>query len=197
MPTHYLTQHRFRLQLIDGVRFYRCTLCDIPVLICSRCDRGQRYCSKAHSQEARIANQHLANARCQGSRQGRRKHAERAARYRERRKHARHQAQCQVDEPCQASQPHHCVNQVEDAEHGRTQQKKVTYQGSPPPVEDDCLSLRSVATARTQRCSSGWPGQLIVRCHLCGRRCLREIRHAFLRRHQRSRTVQRRKGSDP
>ena len=196
MPEQYLTRYGFRLPLIVGVdgrsvRFYRCELCHIPGWICSRCDRGQRYCSKAHSEQARLRRQRTANARWQSSRQGRRKHAERAARYRARREQARRGAPCQGEGSRQAS-PSNCINHVECVELDQASQKKVTYQGSPTPPADDWLGTAVIADRRRSLL-----GQLIVRCRMCGRRCWRGFRRTFLRRRPVSRTVRRRRGSDP
>ncbi len=63
-------------------RLYLCAGCRIQVLICSRCDRGQRYCSKDCSKSARSRSLGAANERYQKSPQGRLKHAERMRRYR-------------------------------------------------------------------------------------------------------------------
>jgi hypothetical protein len=200
MPEQYLTRYGFRLPLIVGVdgrsvRFYRCELCHIPVWICSRCDRGQRYCSKAHSEQARLCKQRTANARWQSSRRGRRKHAERAARYRARREQARRSGPlCEGDGSRQAS-PNNCVNQVDRAALDQASQKKVTYQGSPTPPAHDWLGTAVIADRRRSSCWS--LGRLIVRCRLCGRRCGRGLRRAFPRRRPAPRTVRRRRGSDP
>jgi len=52
--------------------------------VCSRCDRGCRYCSKECAVLARRARQRLASRVYQASERGRRNHAERQARYRSR-----------------------------------------------------------------------------------------------------------------
>ncbi|MBU0500623.1 MAG: hypothetical protein KJ558_01965 [Gammaproteobacteria bacterium] len=61
-----------------------CARCHAPFLICSHCDRGQRYCGPLCSSMARRAAQRAAGARYQGSRCGRHTHAARQRRYRER-----------------------------------------------------------------------------------------------------------------
>ncbi len=72
-------------------RLFLCAKCRKQVLICSRCDRGQRYCSTDCSQTARYQSQQAAGYRYQQSRRGRCKHAERAHRYRHRQNKVTHQ----------------------------------------------------------------------------------------------------------
>jgi hypothetical protein len=61
-----------------------CARCRAQVLLCSRCDRGQRYCGLACSRAARQDSQREAARRYQGSRAGRMAHAERSRRWRQR-----------------------------------------------------------------------------------------------------------------
>lgn len=67
-----------------SARLFNCTLCHIQVVICSRCDRGNIYCGPSCSQYARAHHHRLANQTYQNTSKGRRKHAERQHRYRER-----------------------------------------------------------------------------------------------------------------
>ena len=192
MQAYYLTQDRFGLRFLGdcgvegrSARIFVCALCDMAVLICSRCDRGQRYCCEAHRQEARRNRQRVANARWQSSLRGRRKHAERARRYRARKIAVRHEAFNQVDD----RGGHH------DTEHHHASEKIVTYRGCQTQQPDDLVRAASVVGRRQS--SGRWPGKPIVRCHFCGRRCLRRIRRAFLRRRGRAHcTVRRGRGSD-
>jgi hypothetical protein len=55
------------------------------VVICSHCDRGNRYCGKQCAQTARRQSQREAARRYQASRRGRFAHAARQRRYRRRR----------------------------------------------------------------------------------------------------------------
>lgn len=71
-------------------RLFLCACCREQVLICRRCDRGQRYC-RACAKEVRRARVREAGRRYQKSRQGRFAHAARARRHRERRKKVTHQ----------------------------------------------------------------------------------------------------------
>lgn len=71
-------------------RLFLCACCREQVLICRRCDRGQRYC-RGCSKEARRASMREAGRRYQQSRQGRFAHAARARRHRARNKKVTHQ----------------------------------------------------------------------------------------------------------
>jgi hypothetical protein len=60
--------------------------CGQVFFLCLRCDRGHRYCGPTCSRAARRASLLAAGRRYQASREGRRGHAERQRRYRERRR---------------------------------------------------------------------------------------------------------------
>lgn len=63
-------------------RIFYCVLCNKQCVICSCCDRGQIYCSKACSAYARRASCYVAGKRYQNSHRGRLNHAARQHRYR-------------------------------------------------------------------------------------------------------------------
>lgn len=65
-------------------RLFLCARCRDQVLLCSYCDRGQQYCSRACSSLSRRERRREAAKRYQSSRGGRLKHAVRAACWRER-----------------------------------------------------------------------------------------------------------------
>ena len=68
---------------MDGsARWFLCARCLIPVRLCSRCDRGQRYCTSECSRQARDSAQREAGRRYQRSRAGRLAHAARSRRWR-------------------------------------------------------------------------------------------------------------------
>lgn len=71
-------------------RLFLCAHCRAQVIICRRCDRGQRYCDGC-AKEVRRARVREAGRRYQKTRQGRLAHAERARRHRARRKKVTHQ----------------------------------------------------------------------------------------------------------
>jgi hypothetical protein len=63
-------------------RLYLCVHCKAQVVLCSRCDRGNRYCGRTCSRQARAQAQRQAAQRYQGSWRGRMAHALRARRWR-------------------------------------------------------------------------------------------------------------------
>jgi len=65
-------------------RMFLCARCREPVVLCSRCDRGQRYCGQVCSRAARRDFQRDAGRRYQCGSAGRVKHVERSRRWRER-----------------------------------------------------------------------------------------------------------------
>ena len=71
---------------LGALRLYRCQRCGCVVLICGRCDRGQRYCASGCAHEARQACLRRAGKRYQQSSKGRRRHAARQQGHRHRQK---------------------------------------------------------------------------------------------------------------
>ena len=67
-------------------RLYQCLRCHVPVVICHRCDHGQRYCANGCSKQARIASQKRACKKYQTTRAGRFNNAARQQRFRHRQK---------------------------------------------------------------------------------------------------------------
>ncbi len=67
-----------------SARLYLCAHCRRQVVICSHCDRGQRYCGARCARTARITSLRAGGRRYQNSRRGRHRHAERQRRYRQR-----------------------------------------------------------------------------------------------------------------
>jgi hypothetical protein len=72
-------------------RLFLCARCRSAVVICSDCDRGQRYCSADCSRQARTCAQRAAAKRYQDSRKGRHAHARRQAQWRARKKKVTYQ----------------------------------------------------------------------------------------------------------
>jgi len=70
----------------SSARLFNCAGCRRQVVICSHCDRGNRYCGPGCAQAARRRSVGEAGRRYQNSRRGRFAHAERQRRYRQRRK---------------------------------------------------------------------------------------------------------------
>lgn len=72
-------------------RMFLCARCHAQTVVCRRCDRGQIYCGRECSQQARRASLRAAGCRYQTSRAGRFRHAARSQRYRLRRQEVTHQ----------------------------------------------------------------------------------------------------------
>lgn len=72
-------------------RRYLCAGCRTAVLICSHCDRGNRYCTTTCAEQARHHAMRAAGARYQTSLRGRHAHAQRQRRYRARQQKVTHQ----------------------------------------------------------------------------------------------------------
>ncbi len=67
-------------------RLYHCCRCQQQVIICTRCDRGQRYCPGQCAAAARSSSLKRAAKKYQSTRTGRFNNAARQRRYRERQK---------------------------------------------------------------------------------------------------------------
>lgn len=67
-----------------SARLYNCARCRRQVVICSYCDRGQRYCAEGCAQAGRAESVREAGRRYQNTRRGRHRHAARQRRYRQR-----------------------------------------------------------------------------------------------------------------
>jgi hypothetical protein len=74
-----------RKEAVDSFRSFRCGTCLQEALICSRCDRGNRYCSPACSKEARRKQCRAARHRYQSSQRGAEKHRQHQRAYEKRR----------------------------------------------------------------------------------------------------------------
>ena len=72
-------------------RRYLCAGCRAPVLICSCCDRGNRYCTAGCAPQARHQSIRAAGRRYQDTHRGRLTHAQRQRRYRARQQKVTHQ----------------------------------------------------------------------------------------------------------
>jgi hypothetical protein len=69
----------------ETIRRFLCACCRVAAVLCTSCDRGQRYCSVDCARSARRQSQREADRRYQRSPRGCLKHAERSRRYRLRR----------------------------------------------------------------------------------------------------------------
>jgi hypothetical protein len=150
-------------QLVDHpARLFVCALCRAQVLLCSRCDRGQRYCTRACSRAARQAAQREAARRYQASRAGRIAHAARSLRWRQRRR------ECELAAGVAA---------VVDA----VATEFVTHQGCPLPAADAPLAAPEPA----EECASGVgeasAAPIPAQCRRCATALAPWVRQGFLR----------------
>jgi hypothetical protein len=152
-----------------SARLFLCARCRDQVLLCSHCDRGQLYCSRACSFASRRERRQETAGRYQRSRSGRLKHAARSARWRERRRGAQAGAVGDVD--------------------------KVTHQGSPRPLADASLLACDTPsacelTAPTELATDAEPATaaalVAAACRRCAHTLLPHVRLGWLRRSSRA-----------
>jgi len=74
------------MSMCHSSRLYHCQRCHVQVIICSSCDRGQRYCAGSCSTDARTASLKLAAKKYQVTRSGTFNNAARQSRFRARKK---------------------------------------------------------------------------------------------------------------
>jgi hypothetical protein len=154
-----------------SARLFVCARCHDQVLLCSHCDHGQQYCSRACSRASRSARRRETAKRYQGSPRGRLMHAARTACWRGRQRSQRlHDALCGAD--------------------------KVTHQGCPdeggqaPLIACDtpsaCESTAPIGSAHdTAPVAAGAathaaPSAVLV-CRRCARPVLPHVRQGYLR----------------
>ena len=77
--------HRPFLLMPLSSRLYFCSRCHVLVIICSHCDRGQRYCTGECRHQARAESAQRASRKYQSTRAGRFNNAARQQRFRDRR----------------------------------------------------------------------------------------------------------------
>ena len=143
-------------------RLFVCARCRVQVLLCSRCDRGQRYCGRACSRAARRQSLCAAASRYQRSWGGRIAHAARSRRWRQRcRERARDEATAVDDTALDGG--------VIDF---------VTHQGCLVPSADAPLPLTDEHAAAV---SGDLASPLAVRCRRCAAPLAPWVRQGFLR----------------
>jgi len=69
-----------------SARLYHCCRCHAQVIVCQRCDRGQRYCAEDCRHQSRRESLNRANQKYQKTRAGRFNNAARQASFRQRQK---------------------------------------------------------------------------------------------------------------
>ena len=104
------------VRMDQPARMYLCARCRVQVILCSRCDRGNRYCGRQCSGQARRQARRETAQRYQRSWGGRIAHARRSRRWRQR------------------------LAQREAARAGGCSEHNVTHQGSQPAVSSAPLA---------------------------------------------------------
>jgi hypothetical protein len=137
----------------QAARFFLCACCRKQVLVCSDCDRGQRYCADGCASRTRRSLQRDAARRYQRGRTGRFKHALRTRRWR-----ARRAAQMQIVT--------HQGSQLTPADAVLT---VITLPSSTQPTQP-CVNTSTSSTS-----APAW------RCHWCCVPCAAHVRLGFLR----------------
>ena len=139
-------------------RLFLCARCRVQVLICSHCDRGQRYCAAGCSAATRQVLQMQAAGRYQRSCAGRFKHAARTRRWRERRTAVAQKVthQGSQDTPSDVVLPAIAAT--------------LSIASTEPCTRASPLSAITAATA-----PAPW------RCHWCCTNCVAHVRLGFLR----------------
>jgi hypothetical protein len=140
----------------ESIRRFFCAGCRVEAYTCTHCDRGQRYCTRQCARAARCRSQREANRRYQGSQRGRLRHAERARRYRERRKNVTDHGLLPI------------------AAHDELDVSAAEAKSRPSAVQSIPSDPAALTTVRS--------GAGAVRCSFCCRWCEPWIRHGPLRR---------------
>jgi len=166
-------QH-YRLSLVapldSPARLFLCVGCRMQVVLCSRCDRGNRYCSRACWRQKHDLARREAASRYQRSGGGRVRHAARSRRWRER--IALRAVQRGTDDAAGAV--------------GLGAEYKVTHQGSLPGVAADPLGACTNDTDSPAAATGAPAFPLFRRCCRCDALQPDWLRQGFLRHATRS-----------
>jgi hypothetical protein len=173
---HNLGQHTSRAGGVvpdQPARLFLCARCHCQVLVCSRCDRGQRYCASGCSAVTRQARQREAGQRYQQGRAGRFHHAARTRRWRQRRAI---QAKIVTHHGSQAVSGDAVLPDIDT-------QRAIAAAPMPCPA-----TPTTTATATLSKPHAGDTVSLrsvLWRCHWCHAPCRLHVRQGFLRHHRR------------
>lgn len=150
---------------LGALRLYRCQRCGCVVLICSRCDRGQRYCAAGCAHKARQACLRRAGKRYQQSTKGRHRHAARQQRHRRRQKqkvtHQGPPAQNSSVLPCASGAPTLPEQEEpDDTIPPASVQPAAMEQSVAAAIQHDAALLPATVSAQT-------PSRAEPSCHFC------------------------------
>ena len=141
--------------MVKSHRLFICARCGCQVLICTRCDRGNVYCSEFCADLARSRGLRESGSRYQQTRVGRQKHAARQQRYQFRQlKIVTHQG------------PHKDLAEIRP---GADTAKKSTKQPAVQEEEPHEHDVQLVSHDATQ--TTGGQKAKTIHCHFCCRPC--------------------------
>lgn len=150
-------------------RLFLCARCQAQVLVCSQCDRGQRYCAAGCADITRQTRQREAGSRYQQGRSGRHKHAARMRQLRQRRA---------ASAKIVTHQGSH-AKPVDAVLVGNESPLAI-----PPDSQDSALcstSTLSLSSANASANTRTVALPLVWRCHWCKSPCPALVRQSFLR----------------
>jgi hypothetical protein len=150
-------------------RLFLCARCQAQVLVCSQCDRGQRYCAAECADITRLSRQREAGKRYQQGRAGRHKHAARMHQWRKRRAAA---AKIVTHHSSQAT-PADAV--LAGNESPRAIPPDSQPQSTCSPIASESIALSATANTRAGLLAPVW------RCHWCQSPCPALVRQGFVR----------------
>lgn len=163
---------------LASCRLFLCACCSAQVLVCSRCDRGQRYCADCAA-KIRKTRQREAASRYQQGHAGRLKHALRTCRWRARVRAAKQKV------------THH-GSQSTPSDGSLSAPVSTQPEPSVPPCttssEPAVRSLLTVCPASSLSTATAVPTTATIpsllptwRCHWCATACAAHVRQGFLR----------------
>jgi hypothetical protein len=155
-----------------AARLFLCARCRDQVLLCSHCDRGQRYCSRACSSVSRRERRRETAERYQSSRRGQLKHAARSACWRQRRRSLRRDsARGSIDKVTHQG----CLDALADA--------SLLACDTPSACEAHAATIVSDSVNDTALASAHAAPFAVLVCRRCTHRLLPHVRQGFLRPH--------------
>jgi len=150
-------------------RLFLCARCQTQVLVCSQCDRGQRYCATGCADITRLSLQREAGKRHQQGRAGRHKHASRMHQWRKRRAAA-----------AKIVTHHSSLGTPADAVLPGNESPPAIPPDSQPQLPCSPTASESIVLCATANspCDVSAP---VWRCHWCQSPCPALVRQGFLR----------------
>ena len=151
-------------------RLFLSARCQAQVLVCSQCDRGQRYCANGCSAITRLIRKREASIRYQQSRMGRHRHAARMQRWR-------------ILRAASEKMVTHHGSQVTPSDALLPGNKSLPAISPDSQTQSPCIPIAtdSIALSTTANTRISIPAP-VWRCHWCQSPCPALVRQGFLRR---------------